>query len=147
MLIYNDNSIKSLFSDSNFNNYSLDNSDEDENEIMDNLSFQDIYQINNLSILSQQADQNNIISRELLPTRDYSKHILKVFPFQRQIELNEDEEEIDEDIRLFKINIENSKKDSINALHEIVEPNSNENVNISNMSNICLLYTSDAADE
>ena len=115
MLIYNDNSIKSLFSDSNFNNYSLDNSDEDENEIMDNLSFQDIYQINNLSILSQQAFQNNIISRELLPTRDYSKHILKVFPFQRQIELNEDEEEIDEDIRLFKINIENSKKDSINT--------------------------------
>ena len=136
MLIYNDNSIKSLFSDSNFNNYSLDNSDEDENEIMDNLSFQDIYQINNLSILSQQAFQNNIISRELLPTCNYSKNILKVFPFQRQIELNEDEEEIDEVKRLFEINIENSKKDSINTLHEIVEPNSNENVNISNMSNI-----------
>ena len=136
MLIYNDNSIKSLFSDSNFTDDNLANVDEDENEIMDCSSFQDIYRINNPSILSQQAFQNNIISRELLPTRDYSKHILKVFPFQRQIELNEDEEEIDEDIRLFKINIENSKKDSINTLHEIVEPNSNENVNIGNMSNI-----------
>ena len=80
--------------------------------------------------------QNNIISRELLPTCNYSKNILKVFPFQRQIELNEDEEEIEEDKRLFQTKIENSKKDSINALHEIVEPNSNENVNISNMSNI-----------
>ena len=136
MLIYNDNSFKSLFSDSNFTDDNLANRDEDENEIMDCSSFQDIYPINNPSILSQQAVQNNIISRELLPTRDYSKHILKVFPFQRQIELNEDEEEIDEDIRLFKTNIENSKKDSINTLHEIVEPNSNENVNIGNMSNI-----------
>ena len=34
MLIYNDNSIKSLFSDSNFINDSLVNFDEDENEIM-----------------------------------------------------------------------------------------------------------------
>ena len=136
MLIYNDNSIKSLFSDSNFTDDNLANLNEDENEIMDCSSFQDIYPINNPSILSQQAVQNNIIPRELLPTRDYSKHILEVFPFQRQIELNEDEEEIDEDIRLFKINIENSKKDSINTLHEIVEPNSNENVNIGNMSNI-----------
>ena len=136
MSIYNDNSNKSLFWDSNFTNDNLASLDEDENEIMDCSSFQDIYPINYPSILSQQAVQNNIIPRELLPTRDYSKHILEVFPFQRQIELNEDEEEIDEDIRLFKINIENSKKDSINTLHEIVEPNSNENVNISNMSNI-----------
>ena len=140
MLIYNDNSFKSLFSDSNFTDDNLANRDEDENEIMDCSSFQDIYRINNPSILSQQAVQNNIISRELLPTRDYSKHILKVFPFQRQIELNEDEEEIDEDIRLFKINIENSKKDSINTLHEIVEPNSNENVNIGNIDSINTLH-------
>jgi len=34
MLIYHDNMIKSLFSDSNFNNDSLVNFDEDENEII-----------------------------------------------------------------------------------------------------------------
>ena len=79
MLIYNDNSNKSLFWDSNFTNDNLASLDEDENEIMDCSSFQDIYPKNYPSILSQQAFQNNIISRELLPTRDYSKHILKVF--------------------------------------------------------------------
>ena len=137
MQINNHNSIKSPFFDSDFNNDCLSNLNENENEIMDCHSFQDIYPINNQSILSPIADQNSIIMyKELFPTCDYSKYILKVFPFQRQIELNEDEEEIDEDIRLFQIKIENSKKDSINTLHEIVEPNSNENVNIGNMSNI-----------
>ena len=140
MQINNHNSIKSLFFDSDFNNDCLSNLNENENEIMDCHSFQDIYPINNQSILSPIADQNSIIMyKELFPTCDYSKYILKVFPFQRQIELNEDEEEIDEDIRLFQIKIENSKKDSINTLHEIVEPNSNENVNISNMSNIDII--------
>jgi len=49
MLIYNDNSIKSLFSDSNFTDDNFANVDEDENEIMDCSSFQDIYPINNPS--------------------------------------------------------------------------------------------------
>ena len=43
MSIYNDNSNKSLFWDSNFTNDNLASLDEDENEIMDCSSFQDIY--------------------------------------------------------------------------------------------------------
>ena len=133
MMFYNNNWINILFDDPNLNDYGLNGLDEDEKENCESLFSQDLYHIKN-DMLYPYIDKNNKIGGELLPTCDYSKEILKVFPFQSEKKLADDEEEIAEEKKLFQVKNEDPKKDSINTLPEIDTQNLNlnENINISN---------------
>ena len=83
MMFYNNNWINILFDDPNLNDYGLNGLDEDEKENCESLFSQDLYHIKN-DMLYPYIDKNNKIGGELLPTCDYSKEILKVFPFQSE---------------------------------------------------------------
>ena len=133
MIFYNNNWINNLFDDPNLNKYDLNALDEDEKENFECLFSQDLYHIKN-DMPYPYIDQNNKISEDPLPTCDYSKEILKVFPFQTEKKLEDDEGEIAEEKKLFQVKNEDSKNDSINALPEIDRQNLNlnENINIRN---------------
>ena len=92
----NNNWTNNLFDDPNLNNYGLNGLDEDENENFFCIFSQDLYHIKN-DMPYPYIDQSNKIGGELLPTCDYSKEILKVFPFQSEKKLADDEEEIAEE--------------------------------------------------
>ena len=133
MMPDNNKWINNLFDDPNLNNDGLNGLDEDENKNFESLLSQDLYYIKN-DMPYPYIDQSNKIGGELLPTCDYSKEILKVFPFQSEKKLADDEEEIAEEKKLFQVKNEEPKKDSINTLPEIDTQNLNlnENINISN---------------